>query len=86
MRKWNNILARVILILFLLHALMGSLMLLGISNLSIRPFSWLLLSLHMAFLESFLPFEQLKAANKAENGICKKMLLIGQSDFPVWQF
>ena len=25
MRKWNNILARVILILFLLHALMGSL-------------------------------------------------------------
>ena len=44
MRKWNNILARVILILFLLHALMGSLMLLGISNLSIRPFSWLLLT------------------------------------------
>mgnify|MGYP004483934313 CR=1 FL=1 len=24
MRKWNNILARVIIVLFLLHALMGS--------------------------------------------------------------
>ena len=44
MRKWNNILARVILVLFLLHALMGSLMLLGVSNLSVRPLSWLLLA------------------------------------------
>ena len=42
MRKWNNILARVIIILFLLHALMGSLMLLGISNISFKPLSWLL--------------------------------------------
>lgn len=44
MRKWNNILARVILILFLLHAFMGSLMLLGVSDLSVRPLSWLLLA------------------------------------------
>ena len=32
MRKWNNILARVIIVLFLLHALMGSLMLLGLNT------------------------------------------------------
>ena len=44
MRKWNNILARVILVLFLLHALMGSLMLLGMSNISWKPLSWLLLA------------------------------------------
>ncbi len=44
MRKWNNILARVILVLFLLHALMGSLMLLGLSNISWKPLSWLLLA------------------------------------------
>lgn len=42
MRKWNNILARVTIVLFLLHALMGSLMLLGISNISFKPLSWLL--------------------------------------------
>lgn len=35
MRKWNNILARIIIVLLLLHALMGCLILLGISNVSI---------------------------------------------------
>ena len=44
MRKWNNVLARVIIVLFLLHALMGSLMLLGISRISLKPLSWFLLS------------------------------------------
>ena len=44
MRKWNNMLARVIIVLFLLHALMGSLMLLGMSNISWKPLSWLLLA------------------------------------------
>lgn len=44
MRKWNNILARVIIVLFLLHALMGSLLLLGISSISFKPLSWLLLA------------------------------------------
>ena len=34
MRKWNNILARIIIILFLFHGLTGSLMLLGISTIS----------------------------------------------------
>ena len=43
MRKWNNILARVIFVLFLLHALMGSLMLLGLSTISFLPLSMLLL-------------------------------------------
>lgn len=42
MRKWNHILARIILALFLLHALMGSLMLLGFSTISLAPLSWLL--------------------------------------------
>ena len=42
MRKWNNLLARVIILLFLLHALMGSLMLLGISTITLKPLSWLL--------------------------------------------
>lgn len=42
MRKWNHILARIILALFLLHALMGSLMLLGFSTISFTPLSWLL--------------------------------------------
>ena len=42
MRKWNNILARVIIVLFLLHALVGSLMLLGLSTISFLPLSWLL--------------------------------------------
>lgn len=44
MRKWNNLLARVIILLFLFHALMGSLMLLGISKVSLKPLSWFLLS------------------------------------------
>lgn len=48
MRKWNNILARVIIALFLLHALMGSLLLLGLSNISFRPLSWLLLAMVIA--------------------------------------
>lgn len=43
MRKWNNILARVIIILFLLHALMGSLMLLGLSTIFFLPLSVTLL-------------------------------------------
>ena len=42
MRKWNNLLARVIILLFLFHALMGSLMLLGISKISLKPLSWIL--------------------------------------------
>lgn len=52
MRKWNNLLARVIILLFLLHALMGSLMLLGISTITLKPLSWLLfgvVSLHGIF-------------------------------------
>ena len=44
MRKCNNILARVIIVLFLLHALMGSLKLLGLSTISIWQLSWLLLA------------------------------------------
>lgn len=44
MRKWNNILARIIILLFLLHGLMGSLMLLGFSTVSFAPLSWLLLA------------------------------------------
>ncbi len=42
MRKWNHILARIIIGLFLLHGLMGSLMLLGISTISFAPLSWAL--------------------------------------------
>ncbi len=42
MRKWNNILARSIILLVLIHALFGSLMLLGISTVSVKPFSWIL--------------------------------------------
>lgn len=42
MRKLNHILARIIIALFLLHALMGSLMLLGISEVTFAPFSWVL--------------------------------------------
>ena len=42
MRKWNNILARVIIVLLFLHALMGSLMLLGLSTISFLPLSGLL--------------------------------------------
>ena len=52
MRKWNNFLVRMILILFLLHALMGSLLLLGLSTISFAPLSWLLLAavgLHAVF-------------------------------------
>ena len=44
MRKWNHILARIILFLFLIHALMGSLMLLEVSTVSIAPLSWILLT------------------------------------------
>ena len=43
MRKWNNILARAIILLFFLHALMGSLMLLGVSTITFFPLSMLLL-------------------------------------------
>ena len=43
MRKWNNILVRIIILLFLLHGLLGSLMLLGLSTVSFAPLSWLLL-------------------------------------------
>ena len=44
MRKWNNRLATIIIVLFLLHALMGSLLLLGLSTISFQPLSWLLLA------------------------------------------
>lgn len=43
MRKWNNILSRIIIFLFLLHALMGSLMLLGLSTISFKILSYILL-------------------------------------------
>lgn len=42
MRKWNNRLARIIIILFLLHAFMGSLILLGFSTVSFVWLSWIL--------------------------------------------
>jgi len=42
MRKWNNRLARIIIFLLLLHGLMGSLMLLGLSTVTFTPLSWLL--------------------------------------------
>lgn len=42
MRKWNNILVHIIIALFMIHGLMGSLMLLGVSNISCAPLSWLL--------------------------------------------
>lgn len=44
MRKWNNILAQVIIVLFLFHALIESLVLLGHSYIPIKPISWLLLA------------------------------------------
>lgn len=44
MRRWNNILARIIIVLFLLHGLMGSLMLLGVSNVAIVYLPWILLA------------------------------------------
>lgn len=44
MRKWNNILARIIIILFLLHGLTGSLMLLGISTISFPLLAKILLA------------------------------------------
>lgn len=44
MRRWNNILARVIIVLFLLHALMGSLLMLGVSRISIKALSWTFLA------------------------------------------
>lgn len=42
MRKCNNILVRIIIALFLLHALMGSLILLGVSTVSFVPLSLIL--------------------------------------------
>lgn len=44
MRKWNNRLARILLVLLGIHALMGSLMLLGFSTVSFRMLSWILLA------------------------------------------
>lgn len=44
MRRWNNILARIIIVLFLLHGVMGSLMLLGVSNVAIVYLPWILLA------------------------------------------
>lgn len=43
MRKWNNRLVMLILVLFLLHGVMGCLELLGISTVSIWQMSWILL-------------------------------------------
>lgn len=45
MRKWNNILTRIIILLFLLHGLMGSLLLLGFSTISCTYLSWILFAL-----------------------------------------
>lgn len=42
MRKLNNVLVRIIILLLLLHGIMGSLMLLGLSTISFAPLSWLL--------------------------------------------
>ena len=68
MRKWNNILARVIIVLFLIHALMGSLMLLGLSNISFKPLSWLLFALVIAhgILGIFATIQAMK--NSKESG------------------
>jgi len=68
-RKWNNILARVIIVLFLLHALMGSLMLLGVSTISFLPLSWLLLIaviIHgiMGLLSTFMALKSGKASGR----------------------
>ena len=69
MRKWNNILARVIIVLFLLHALMGSLMLLGVSTISFQPLSWLLLIavvIHgiLGLLSTFMAVKSGKASGR----------------------
>lgn len=42
MRKWNNVLVHIIIGLLMIHGLMGSLMLLGFSNISCAPLSWIL--------------------------------------------
>ena len=69
MRKWNNILARVIIVLFLLHALMGSLMLLGLSTISFLPLSWILMIavvIHgiMGLLSTFMAVKSGRASGR----------------------
>ncbi len=45
MRNWNRRIAKLIMVLLLLHGLVGSFMLLGISSISLKPLAYLLLLL-----------------------------------------
>lgn len=47
MRKWNAVLTVVILILFLLHAVFGSLQMLGVGNTALKELSWVTVGLIM---------------------------------------
>jgi len=47
MRKWNAVLTVVILILFLLHAVFGSLQMLGVGNTALKELSWVTAGLIM---------------------------------------
>lgn len=45
MRKWNRIIVEIMLVLFLLHGLIGSFLILGISSISLKPLAHILLGL-----------------------------------------
>ena len=67
MRKWNNILARVIIVLFVIHALAGSLLLLGIITITIKPLAHFLLAaviLHGLF-GIISTFQSIKSGKKS---------------------
>ena len=67
MRKWNNILVHIIIVLVFLHGLMGSLMLLGFSKVSLKPLSWILfvtVILH-GVLGAFSTFSALKNGKRS---------------------
>lgn len=67
MRKWNNILVHIILVLVFLHGLMGSLMLLGFSKVSFKPLSWFLFTavIFHGILGIFSTFSALKNGKRS---------------------
>jgi len=77
MRKFNAILAAAMLILFLIHAIMGTMTMLGVSSTSLKFFAWALVGvivLHIV-VTTILTIQTLYARKKSGVGYFRENLL-----------
>lgn len=77
MRKFNTILTALILVLFLIHAILGSFQMLGIGNTVMKTLSWIsagLVGVHM-LIGIKLTVDTLRAQKKTETAYFRENLL-----------